>query len=184
MIAGRAIGCTFRSRILSSVKSSVTACRRRRDQVQLDLAAAVEATCDGSASELFRVALWRIDAGDRAHPDQFRAAARRAMSLWEPVVAERLARAALDAGPEIEAAYILGEALSDQNRASEALAALDEARGLPGPDTLRAAAAAGEAGVLSHQLGRLADAETVVDEALQQVRDPEARALLEGARRR
>ena len=154
----------------------------RRDQVQLDLATAVEATCDGSASELFRIALWRVDAGDRTHPEQFRAAARRAMSLWEPVVAERLARAALDAGPEIEAAYILGEALSDQNRASEALAALHDARGLPGPDTLRAAAAAGEAGVLSHQLGRLADAETVVHEALQQVRDPEARALLEGAR--
>ena len=40
----------------------------RRHQVQLDLAAAVEATCDGSASELFRVAPWRVDAGDRAIP--------------------------------------------------------------------------------------------------------------------
>ena len=36
--------------------------------------------------------------------------------------------------------------------------------------------------MLSHQLRRFADAETVVHEALQEVRDPEARALLEGAR--
>src|SRR4029079_13414942 len=76
----------------------------RTDEVKLALADAVEATCDGTAAELFRVALWRVDAGDRTHPEQFRAAARRALQFWEPAVSERLARAALDAGPEIEAA--------------------------------------------------------------------------------
>ena len=106
----------------------------------------------------------------------------RALRLWEPVVAERLARAALEAGPEIEAAYVLGAALSDQNRAEDALDAFREARKLAGPDRLRAAIAADEAGVLSHQLGRLADAERVLSETLEQVRDPGARAVLEGGR--
>ncbi len=154
----------------------------RRDEVQLQLADALEATCDGSAAELFRIALWRLDAGDRTQPDQFRVAARHALAFWQPAVAERLARAALEAGPEIEAAYILGEALSDQNRADEALDTLRAARQLPGPDTIRAAVAAGEAGVLSHQLGRFAEAELVLGETLEQINDPDARAIIEGGR--
>ncbi len=104
------------------------------------------------------------------------------MESWEPIVAERLARAALDAGPEMEASYILGEALSEQNRSPEALEALRAARQLPGPDLLRAAAAAGEAGVLSHQLGRLEEAELVLSETLEVIKDPDARAILEGGR--
>ena len=154
----------------------------RTDEVKLALADAVEATCEGTAAELFRVALWRVDAGDRTHPEQFRAAARRVLQFWEPAVAERLARAALDAGPEIEAAYVLGEALSDQNRTEEALDVLRTARDLPGPDALRASVAAGEAGVLSHQLGRFADAERVLRETAERVTDPDAWAILEGGR--
>ena len=42
----------------------------RRDEVQLELADALEATCDGSPSDHFRVALWRVDAGDRTRPEQ------------------------------------------------------------------------------------------------------------------
>ena len=47
------------------------------------------------------------------------------------------------------------------------------ARSMAGSDRLRAAVAADEAGVLSHQLGRLSDAERVLSETLEQVRDPE-----------
>ena len=130
-----------------------------------------------------RVALWRVDTGDRSHPKQFRIATRRALSSWEPSVAERLARrATLDAGAEIEASYVLGEALSEQNRAREAFAVLDTARTLPGPDVVRAGAAAGAAGVLSHQLGDLDGAEAVLQQTLEQISDPDARAILEGAR--
>ena len=150
--------------------------------MQLQLANAVEATCDGSAAEQFRIALWRVDAGDRSRPEQLRAAARRALQLWEPVVAERLARATLEAGPEIEAAYILGAALSDQGRSEEALDALRVARTLPGSDRLRASVATDEAGVLSHQLGRWSDAEDVLRETLELVSDRDARAIIEGGR--
>jgi DNA-binding CsgD family transcriptional regulator len=154
----------------------------RHDKVQLELADAVEATCDGSAAEHFRIALWRVDAGDPTRPEKIRAAAGRALRLWEPVIAERLARAALDAGPEMEATYVLGAALSDQNRADEALVAFRAARSLAGSDRLRAAVAVDEAGVLSHQLGLQTDAERVLSETLAAVSDPDARAILEGGR--
>ena len=154
----------------------------RRDEVQLELADALEATCDGSPSDHFRVALWRVDAGDRTRPEQTRVAAARALRLWEPVVAERLARAALDSGAEMEAAYLLGAALSDQNRSDEALDAFRAARSMTGSDRMRAQVATDEAGVLSHQLGRLADAERVLSDTLEQVKDPDARAILEGGR--
>ncbi|MGH8977329.1 MAG: AAA family ATPase, partial [Acidimicrobiia bacterium] len=154
---------------------------RHRD-VLIELADALDATCDGSPSDHMRIALWRVDAGDQARPDQMRDAAGRALRLWEPVVAERLARAALDAEPDMLAAYLLGAALSDQNRADESLDAFRTARSLDGPDRLRAAVATDEAGVLSHQLGRLADAERVLDETLELVSDSHARAVLEGGR--
>ena len=48
----------------------------------------------------------------------------------------------VEAGPEMEAAYVLGAALSDQNRAEDALEAFRQARMLAGPDRLRAAIAA------------------------------------------
>jgi len=154
----------------------------RRDQVQLELAAAVEATCHGSPTDEFRIALWRVDAGDVTRPAQILAAGARALHLWEPVVAERLARVALDAGPEVEATYLLGAALGDQNRAEDALDAFRAARRLAGADRLRAAIAVDEAGVLSHQLGRPSDAERVLNETLEEVSDPDARAILEGGR--
>jgi tetratricopeptide (TPR) repeat protein len=154
----------------------------RRNEVQLELADALEATGDGSSADQARIAVWRVDAGDYSRPEQIRAAAGRALRLWEPAVAERLARAALDSGPEIEAALLLGAALSDQNRADEALAAFRLARSLPGPDRLRASAATSEAGVLSHQLGRLPDAEQILRDTLEQVTDAHARATLEGGR--
>jgi DNA-binding CsgD family transcriptional regulator len=154
----------------------------RHNGLQLELADAVEATSDGSAFDHFRIALWRVDAGDRTRPAQTRLAAARALRLWEPGVAERLARAALESGPEMEAMYLLGAALSDQNRAEEALDAFRAARSLTGSDRLRASIAADEAGVLSHQLSRLPDAERVLSDTLEHLTDPEARAIVEGGR--
>jgi DNA-binding CsgD family transcriptional regulator len=82
----------------------------------------------------------------------------------------------------MEAAYLLGGALSDQNRADEAVAAFRVARGLPGSDRLRASVATSEAGVLSHQLGRVAEAERVLDQTSEILSDPRATAVLEGGR--
>ena len=70
-----------------------------------------------------RVALWRADAGDRTHREELRAAAWRACSLWAPVVAERLAGAALESGLDLEGGFVLSEALSDQSKPRDALEA-------------------------------------------------------------
>jgi DNA-binding CsgD family transcriptional regulator len=154
----------------------------RRAEVQLELADAVEATCDGSSAEQFRVALWRVDSGDYTRPKQMRAAAVRAMRLWEPVAAERLARAALVAGPDAEASHLLGAALMDQNRPVEALDVFRVARDLADSDALRALVAIDLAAALSHQLRRPSDAQRILDEALDQVIDPDARARIEASR--
>ena len=172
-----------RSRIHSSARSSVSACRRPG-----------ETKCCSNwptRSKRQATALRPISFASRCGasrpaialgPNRLGLRRLRALRLWEPVVAERLARAALDAGAEMEATYVLGAALSDQSRPDEALAAFRSARSMAGSDRLRAAVAADEAGVLSHQLGRLSDAEQVLRETLEHVRDPEAREVLEGGR--
>ena len=180
----RSSEASSRSRIHSSARSSVSACHRRGEtEVLLELADAVEATCDGTPADQFRVALWRLEAGDRSRPEQNRAAAARALRLWEPVVAERLARAALDAGPghgsDVRARR---RAERPEPRRTRPSPRFDPARSLAGPDRLRASIAADEAGVLSHQLGRLSDAEQVLRETLERVQRPDAREVLEGGR--
>ena len=64
----------------------------RLDQLRLALADAVEACGDVSDRDQFRVTLWRLDAGDRSRPEAIRAAAARALRLWDHAIAERLAR--------------------------------------------------------------------------------------------
>ena len=61
------------------------------DQLRLALADAVEACGDVSDRDQFRVTLWRLDAGDRSRPEAIRAAAARALRLWDHAIAERLA---------------------------------------------------------------------------------------------
>ena len=63
----------------------------RLDQLRLGLADAVEACGDVSDGDQFRVTLWRLDAGDRSRPEAIRAAAARALRLWDHAIAERLA---------------------------------------------------------------------------------------------
>ena len=57
-------------------------------------------------------------------------------------------------GPDLEAGYLLGEALSDLGRPEEALAAFESVEHLAGPDHLHAALAMAKAGVLVNQLER------------------------------
>ena len=154
----------------------------RLDEVRLLLADATEMTSRAPA-DAFRAALWRVDAGDRSRPEQLCAAARRAWALWSAPVAERLARAALESGPELEAGYLLGEALSDQARPEEALQAWRAVEDLPGPDRVRAALVMGQASTLNYQLARPAEAVAVLQRAAAGVEDPRARQRIDAALR-
>src|SRR5919106_478907 len=96
-------------------------------------------------------------------------------------VAERLARAALEFGPDLEAGYLLGEALSDQGQVDEALAVWEAIEDLPGPDRVRAALAIAHASALNYRLGCRADAERVLARAAGRIQDGSAARLIDGA---
>ncbi len=155
--------------------------RSRLDAVRRQLADSVEVTNADSPGDTFRCAVWRADVGDRTRPGELTAAARRAWALWDAVLSERLARAALESGPDLEAGYVLGQALSRQGHPEEALAAFETASELPGPDELRATVAIAQAGVLHHQLRRAGDAALSLREAHERLRDDTARRWVEGA---
>jgi DNA-binding CsgD family transcriptional regulator len=69
--------------------------------------------------DLLRVAVWRLDAGAPVPADLLTAAARQAARA-DDVLAERLARAAVEAGGGLEAGIALGRALDAQRRFGEA----------------------------------------------------------------
>jgi DNA-binding NarL/FixJ family response regulator len=91
--------------------------RARRHQRQL--ASALEQAGARRADDCLRVASWRLASGTTASPEVLLAAARRAWALLDLELAERLARAALDAGSGWPAGEILWRALGMRNRNDE-----------------------------------------------------------------
>lgn len=77
-----------------------------------------------AAGEPLRVATWLVDAGREASPGLLAAGSRAALARFDPVLAERLARAALDAGGGNDAVVALGRALMVQGRYADAEAVL------------------------------------------------------------
>lgn len=77
--------------------------------------------------DLLRRAAWRLEADDRAAPGEFLHGARVALARLDPALAERLARAAQEAGLA-EATPVLGEALRAQGRNPEAETLLGASR--------------------------------------------------------
>jgi DNA-binding CsgD family transcriptional regulator/tetratricopeptide (TPR) repeat protein len=152
----------------------------RVDDVRLRLADALDPLVGEDPAEQFRAVLWRADSGDHSRPDQLRSAARRAWALWAAPVAERLARAALDSGPELEAGYLLGEAIADQARPADAVAVWESVEHLPGPDRVRAALAHAHASILHFHLSRTDEAIAVLRRAAELVSEPDARRVIDG----
>jgi DNA-binding CsgD family transcriptional regulator len=103
--------------------------------IRRDLAAALEAYGLRRGADLLRVATWRLDEDDAGEPDLLIAAARLAGADGDHELAERLSRAALDAGGGVAATVQLGAALTCRNRFADAAAALavheDELRRAP-----------------------------------------------------
>lgn len=153
---------------------------RRAGEVQLAVADALGRSAT-SPSDRLRVVLLEVEAGARPAVDDLRRAARQAWVLWAAPVAERLARVALEDGPDLEAGYLLGEALSDQGRSEEALDAWAAAAPCDGPDSIHAALAVATAAQISYHFGRPADALAVLRTASARVTDVAARQHIEGA---
>ncbi|MDW5598545.1 AAA family ATPase, partial [Conexibacter stalactiti] len=102
--------------------------RTRLDAIQRRLADALEARGAHRRGDLPRVAAWRLESGAAHDPLLFERAARHALAALDVTLAERLARAAAQAGGGFDARLTLGQALAGAGRALEAeelLGALD-----------------------------------------------------------
>src|SRR4029450_8723958 len=81
--------------------------------------------------DLLRVGAWQLEAGMATNPDLLLGAARQAAGRFDHELAERLARAAVDAGGGPTAVRVLAEPLERQGRHAEAEAVSDEGRPAP-----------------------------------------------------
>lgn len=110
-----------------AVRSRLASLRSR--VVSRKLADALEATGARRREDLLRLATWRLDGGGDVSPDLMSEAAGRAAGLFDFVLSERLARAAIAAGAGVSSECLLGDALARQGRTEEAEVVLDEAMG-------------------------------------------------------
>ncbi|MFD1536806.1 BTAD domain-containing putative transcriptional regulator [Nonomuraea guangzhouensis] len=76
--------------------------------------------------DLLRAALWQVEGGAVVRPDIVRTGARQAINRADLALAERLARAARDAEPSVDADALLAEVLEYRGRSAEAAAVLPE----------------------------------------------------------
>ena len=137
----------------------------RIDTIRTQLADAVEARGARRGGDLLRIATLRLEAGATEDGPLFARAAMQALGAQDPVLAERLARAAVEAGAGFEAELAHGRALAASGRGPEAdrlLAGLaEQAR----DDRDRAAVALARARNLFWALDRADDADAVLQEA-------------------
>ncbi|GAA3622417.1 LuxR family transcriptional regulator [Nonomuraea rosea] len=91
------------------------------------LAGALESSGLRRREDELRAAVWLLDSGSAAAPGTLVSAARLAWARQDPRLAERLARAAIDAGAGVSAVALLGEVLMVLGDADSALAALRRA---------------------------------------------------------
>ena len=129
------------------------------------LAAAFGAGILRRRDDLLRVGAWQLEAGVAARPALLLKAARQAAARFDLELAERLARAAVDAGGGPTAVQVLAETLEWQGRHVEAVAVMDGEPPAQGSGAERARWASIRAGNLYWGLERTAEAEEVLQQA-------------------
>jgi DNA-binding CsgD family transcriptional regulator len=140
--------------------------RTRVRQMMRTLAELLDAAGGRRREDLMRLALWQLEGGGRSDASVLLAGANRALAVFDPFLAERLARAAsADAPPNLASLLTLGEALTAQQRVAEAERALDEAAALATGDDQVARVALARGNLLFFRAGRVADAARVLAEA-------------------
>jgi DNA-binding CsgD family transcriptional regulator len=136
--------------------------RTRAEAIQTRLADAVQARGGRRGGDLLRIAAWRLEAGATGDAGLFARAADQALAALDRVQAERLARAAVQAGGDFGARLTLARALAGAGRASEAQRLLADLAAQAGDDRERAAVAMASARNLFWGLDRAEEAEAVV----------------------
>ena len=148
----------------------------RLEAIQRRLAEAVEARGGRRREDLLRLAVWRLDSGGAGNSDLLERAAGQALAALDLVLAERLARAAVQAGGGFGARLLLGRALAGAGRAEEAHTLLAELELQAGSDAERAEVAIAIARNAFWGLERAAEADAALRRAERAVSDDELRA--------
>ena len=154
---------------------------RRRIMARLADSIDVVVTVTSPADRL-RVAVWRLDGGAPVSAGVLTEAAQIANSMYDHVLAERLARAALDAGARLDAAMVLGDALNRQGRCVEGLAVLDPLATQARTDAEHVGVAIARYFGLTTEFGFRAEFAEVLLAAENQVRSPKLLAFLRAQR--
>jgi DNA-binding CsgD family transcriptional regulator len=115
--------------------------------------------------DLLRVGTWQLEAGSAVRPALLLEAGRQAAARFDLELAERLARAAVDAGGGPAAVRLLAETLEWQGRHAEAVAVMDAGPPAHSSGAERARWASVRAGNLYWGLERTAEAEQVLQQA-------------------
>jgi DNA-binding CsgD family transcriptional regulator/tetratricopeptide (TPR) repeat protein len=145
--------------------------RTRLDAIQRRLANALEARGGHRRDDVPRLAMWRLQSGGPAEPELFVRAAEHALAALDFTMAQRFARAALQAGGGFGARLALGRALAGAGRADEAERLLGELEEQASDDGERAAAAIALARHLFWGRVRPSDADAALRRAEESVSD-------------
>jgi len=146
------------------------------------LAGALEETGARRREDLLRLATWRLESGATERPDVLVAAARRAMGVFDFLLAERLARAAVDSGYGFLALHVLSEAMIGRGAFADAEGVLSELEASSEGEGQRAQAAITRADNLFWRLGRGPAAREAIERAESAVLSQPVRDGLAAAR--
>jgi DNA-binding CsgD family transcriptional regulator len=154
----------------------------QRLSVQRLLADAVEAVEARRREDVLQAALWRLEAGGPARPGLLLNGARKALFAHDQQLAERLARAAIEAGAGPKARIVLARALQWQMRGEEALGALEPLAETDMSQEELTEAALTRAETLLFFFARETDAEEVLLQTEERLADEDLRDDLTGLR--
>jgi len=155
----------------------------RRAAIHVQLADAVQTRGARRGGDLLRIATWRLESGATDDGELFARAAVRALVAPDTVLAERLARAAVQAGAGFDAELALGRTLAAAGRGDEADRLLADLAARAREDRQRTAVAMARARNL-WSLGRTDDAVNVLQDAEHLVHDDGLRKELTAQRMR
>lgn len=159
-------------------RTSTLRARRLRGR----LAEALASTGGRRSGDLLRLAALQLDSETTADPGLLTDAAGQALALFDLSLAERLARAALDAGAGMDASAVLGHILSWQRRPEEAERVLAPLVAAAGSGAQWTRAVFTRAANLFWTLGRAEDGEHALDEAITVCSDQRHRSELRALR--
>jgi DNA-binding CsgD family transcriptional regulator len=143
----------------------------RLEAIQRRLAHALESGGARRTLDAARLAWWRLESGGPGDAELFARAADQALAVLDFALAERFARAAVQAGGGFGPRLVLGRAVAGAGRAEEARVLFGELDAQAGDDAQRAALAIATARNLFFALDGAEDADATLRRAEQMVAD-------------